>query len=89
MAMEYDLWWRIAESCGVFLYFDEFVAINRDHEETKTNAKRNQYYKESMALVKKYYGRVPVRWFIAWPISVVLRVIECQIKHYFSSFKMK
>jgi glycosyltransferase involved in cell wall biosynthesis len=87
MAMDYDLWWRISESCGEFLYFDGYVAINRDHEETKTNTKRSQHYRESMVLVKKYYGRIPVRWFIAWPISVFLRTLKYRIKKYFSSLK--
>ena len=73
MSMDYDLWWRLHERFGVFTYVEEDVAINRDHEGTKTNTRRRQHYRESMALVKKYYGRIPLRWFAAWPISVGLR----------------
>jgi glycosyltransferase involved in cell wall biosynthesis len=73
MSMDYDLWWKLSERFGPFAYVPQDVAVNRDHEGTKTNTRRRQHYRESMALVKHYYGRIPMRWFVAWPISVGLR----------------
>jgi glycosyltransferase involved in cell wall biosynthesis len=76
MSMDYDLWWRLSEKDGPFLYIENDVAINRDHEDTKTNTKRRQHYSESMGIVKKYYGSIPMRWWAAWPISVWWRSIK-------------
>lgn len=75
MSMDYDLWWRLSESFGAFIYVDVDVAINRDHEDTKTNTKRRLHYQESMSIVRKYYGSIPLRWYAAWPISVAWRSI--------------
>lgn len=70
MSMDYDLWWRIFKSFGNFYYIEDFVAVNRDHVNTKTNSKRFLHYKESISVVRKYYGSVPLKWFIAQPYSV-------------------
>lgn len=75
MSMDYDLWWRLTESFGEFIYINVDVAINRDHEDTKTNTKRRLHYKESMSIVRKYFGRIPLRWYAAWPISVAWRSV--------------
>lgn len=70
MAMDYDLWWRLWK-CGSPLQFvDEYVAVNREHHVTKTNTKRRQHYQEAMAVVRKYYGYVPIKWWIAQPYAV-------------------
>ncbi|MEB0140845.1 MULTISPECIES: glycosyltransferase family 2 protein [unclassified Undibacterium] len=85
MSMDYDLWWRLSERIGPFRYIEVDVAINRDHEETKTNTKRHQHYSESMAIVKKYYGSVPLRWWAAWPISVWWRSLKGHVsRKYFA-----
>ena len=73
MSMDYDLWWRLSERYGPFVYVATDVAVNRDHEDTKTNTRRRQHYKESMSVVRAYYGRVPLRWYAAWPVSVLWR----------------
>jgi len=70
MSMDYDLWWRIYKTFGDFHYVQDFVAVNRDHLNTKTNSNRFLHYKESISIVKKYYGRVPLKWIIAQPYSV-------------------
>lgn len=80
MSMDYDLWWRLFIKFGAFVYTDTDVAINRDHDETKTNTKRRQHYAESMYIVRKYYGRVPLRWWAAWPISVWWRSLKARFK---------
>ena len=41
---------------------DEFVAVNRDHANTKTNKYKKLHYVEAMRIVKKYYGSVPFKW---------------------------
>lgn len=87
MSMDYDLWWRLSEKFGTFLYINSDVAINRDHEDTKTNTKRHQHYKESMSIVKKYYGSIPLRWWAAWPISVWWRSWKGNIQRKFKSTK--
>lgn len=70
MAMDYDLWWRLFKSVGPLRFLDQFVATNRDHEETKTNTQRSRHYKEAMAVVRKYHGRVPLKWWLAQPYAV-------------------
>jgi glycosyltransferase involved in cell wall biosynthesis len=87
MSMDYDLWWKLSEKFGDFIYIPTDVAINRDHEDTKTNTRRRQHYTESMSLVKKYYGRIPMRWFVAWPISVGLRSLLNRRKKAQGAFK--
>jgi len=70
MAMDYDLWWRIFNDFGNFLYVDEFVAVNRIHENTKTSKHRRKHYREAMNVVRKYNGSIPLKWWIAQPYSI-------------------
>ena len=70
MTMDYDLWWRLLKNRGPLGFVDEFVAVNREHENTKTNTKRRQHYQEAMKVVRKYYGSVPLKWWLAQPYSV-------------------
>jgi hypothetical protein len=70
MAMDYDLWWRLYKSFGTLHFADDFVAVNREHEDTKTNTKRQLHYKEAMKVVREHYGRVPLKWWLAQPYSV-------------------
>lgn len=73
MAMDYDLWWRLYKSFGELAFVDEFVAVNRHHLETKTNTQRQLHYQEAMAIVRKYHGRVPLKWWLAQPYAVWLK----------------
>jgi GT2 family glycosyltransferase len=75
MSMDYDLWWRLYMKYGEFIFVDEFVAVNRDHDETKTNTKRALHYKESMMVVKKYFGSIPIKWWIYQPYSVWFKTL--------------
>lgn len=70
MAMDYDLWWKLYRLSGPLLFLNEYVAVNRDHDETKTNTKRAAHYSEAMAVVRKYYGKLPLKWWIFQPYSV-------------------
>jgi len=73
MAMDYDLWWRLYRKFGPLGYIEREVALNRDHDQTKTKTRRKRHYQEAVAVVREHYGRVPIKWWLAWPISVWLR----------------
>lgn len=73
MAMDYDLWWRLYRKFGKPAFVDEFVAVNREHKDTKTSSKRRAHYREAMAVVRKHYGRVPLKWWLAQPYAVWYR----------------
>jgi GT2 family glycosyltransferase len=75
MAMDYDLWWRLFKSAGPLHLLDEFVAVNREHADTKTKTQRRRHYQEAMAVVRKYYGRVPLKWWLAQPYAVWFKSI--------------
>lgn len=70
MVMDYDLWWRLYRSKGAFHYVDDFVAVNREHEQTKTSSLRRRHYDEAISTVRKHYGRVPLKWWLAQPYAV-------------------
>ena len=73
MAMDYDLWWRLFRSGGPLGYVETDVALNREHSATKTRTNRRKHYEEAVSIVRRHYGRVPVKWWLAWPVSVWLR----------------
>jgi GT2 family glycosyltransferase len=72
-SMDYDLWWKILRRSGPPVFVPEFVATNRIHEQSKTSSQRCRHYAESVAVVKKYAGGVPLKWRLAWPWSVWFR----------------
>jgi glycosyltransferase involved in cell wall biosynthesis len=73
MAMDYDLWWKLYRKLGPPAFVDEFLATNREHASTKTGTRRKQHYKEAIAVVRKHYGRVPLKWWLAQPYAVWYR----------------
>ncbi len=73
MAMDYDLWWKLYKRFGVPQFVDAHVAVNRRHRETKTSTQRQLHYREAMAVVRKHYGSVPIKWWLAQPIAVWYR----------------
>jgi hypothetical protein len=75
MAMDYDLWWRLFKQFGPMQFIDEFVAVNRDHEATKTRTLRRLHYQEAIAVVRKYNHHVPLKWWLAQPYSVWFKTI--------------
>lgn len=71
MAMDYDLWWRLYRHAGAAPRFvDDVLAVNRIHAATKTNTRRREHYSEAIAIVRRHYGRVPLKWWLAWPYAV-------------------
>ena len=70
MALDYDLWWRIYRVGGPLGFVDEEVAINRNHDETKTRIHRRLHYKEAMETVRRHHGHVPLKWWLAQPYAV-------------------
>ncbi len=76
MAMDYDLWWRILKQEGSPYFVDKFVAVNREHEGTKTKTQRRLHYREAIQVVRKYYGRVPLKWWLAQPYAVWFKSLD-------------
>ena len=71
MAMDYDLWWKLYRHAAAPPRFvDDVVAVNRLHPDTKTTTRRRDHYLEAIAVVRKHYGRVPWKWWLAWPYAV-------------------
>lgn len=75
MAMDYDLWWKLFRRFGPPRFVDQYVAVNRRHGETKTSTQRRLHYREAMAVVRKHYGRVPIKWWLAQPYMVWYRAL--------------
>ena len=73
MAMDYDLWWRLVNAFDAPCFVDTYVAVNRDHDQTKTNAARCLHYQEAMSVVRRHYGSVPLKWWLAQPYAVWYR----------------
>jgi glycosyltransferase involved in cell wall biosynthesis len=80
MAMDYDLWWKLYRLGGPLLFLNEYVAVNRDHDETKTNTKRAAHYAEAMAVVRKYYGKLPLKWWIFQPYAIWFKALINKIE---------
>lgn len=80
MAIDYDLWWRLYKNFAPFEFVDDFVALNRDHADTKTNTQRRLHYREAMAIVLRYHGRVPLKWWLVQPYAVWLKAVANVLK---------
>lgn len=76
LALDYDLWWRLYRHCGAMTFSDCFVAVNREHPQTKTQTQRKRHYDEAIKVVSRHYGRVPWKWWLAWPYAVWFRSIK-------------
>jgi len=70
MAMDYDLWWRLFKTEGPLLFVNEFIAVNREHVDTKTKKFRRRHYQEAMAVVQKHHGKLPIKWWLAQPYAI-------------------
>mgnify|MGYP006086026627 FL=1 len=72
-AMDFDLWWKCYLHGGDFTYVRTFCAANRLHQDTKTHNNIESHYAESMRVVLKHYGKVPIKWLLLLPIMRVIR----------------
>lgn len=70
LAMDYDLWWRLFKAGGPLAMIDQFVAANRIHALTKTRTLRAEHNGEAIEVVRRHYGSVPLKWWLAKPYSV-------------------
>lgn len=75
MAMDYDLWWRLYKAFGPLHFVDDFVAVNREHAQTKTKTLRRRHYQEAMAVVRRHHGSVPLKWWLAQPYAVWFKTL--------------
>jgi glycosyltransferase involved in cell wall biosynthesis len=75
LAMDYDLWWRLYRAYGAPAFVEDFVAVNREHGGTKTATQRAAHYREAIGVVRRHYGRVPLKWYLAQPYAVWYRSI--------------
>ncbi|MGB0238578.1 MAG: glycosyltransferase family 2 protein [Cycloclasticus sp.] len=85
MSMDYDLWWRLYKNFSSPRYISDFVAVNRDHQSTKTRNNRREHYRDSMQVVKKHYGSIPIRWWLAQPYSVWYKAFLQKVRVFFTS----
>lgn len=76
MALDYDLWWRLYRHAGPFRYVDSVLAVNREHDSTKTRNNRRLHYREAMQVVRRHYGRVPLKWWLYQPYAVWLKALH-------------
>jgi glycosyltransferase involved in cell wall biosynthesis len=74
-AMDFDLWWKLSNHVGDLLFIDDYIAINRIHHNTKTNLLRKRHYMEAKQVVKKYYNRLPLKWWVLYPYAVWFKSI--------------
>ena len=73
MALDYDLWWRLYRRNGKLKYVRKFIAATRMHFETKTSKRRKEHYTEAMEVVLRHTGKIPIKWYLAWPVMVSFR----------------
>lgn len=76
MAFDYDLWWRLFKVHKKPVYNKCFVAATRMHQETKTAKNTGLHYQESIEVVKKNWGSIPIKWRLGLPLMRLFRKIE-------------
>jgi GT2 family glycosyltransferase len=80
LALDYDLWWRLYKAGGEPAYLRQYGATTRAHLDTKTASQRKAHVLEAMAVVRRHYGRVPLKWYLAWPYSVWARSLWYKLR---------
>jgi glycosyltransferase involved in cell wall biosynthesis len=63
--MDYEYWMRIAKRFRIG-YLGAYLANSRLHVDTKTLSKRVEVHQETLQVVKRHYGQVPMRWINAY-----------------------
>jgi glycosyltransferase involved in cell wall biosynthesis len=62
LSFDYDLWIRMALRGCRFEHIPQSLANSRMHRGNLTLSRRGEVFDVSMALLRKYYGYVPVSW---------------------------
>jgi hypothetical protein len=75
LAMDYDLWWKLYLQFGKFKFCSKFVAANRMHSQTKTRNGVDLHYRESIDIIEKSYGRIPLKWKLLLPVMRKIRAL--------------
>jgi glycosyltransferase involved in cell wall biosynthesis len=73
LAFDYDLWLHLAEKFGTPVAVNGFVAANRMHNASKTSAYLDRHYDESIEVVRRHFGSVPIKWRVLRPIMRKIR----------------
>jgi hypothetical protein len=78
LSMDYDLWWNIYRNDGNFFYYKNApVAVNRIHQNTKTNEFFRQHYRESIYVLKKNnIKKIHIRWHLAILLKIVINLLK-------------
>jgi glycosyltransferase involved in cell wall biosynthesis len=75
MSMDYDLWWRLFLKFGDFVYINEYIAVNRDHEKSKSRNFKYKHFIESIQIVKHYNQKISIRWYFAYSYSLFIKPV--------------
>jgi glycosyltransferase involved in cell wall biosynthesis len=62
ISFDYDLWIRMAKRKFRFAFLPGFQANSRVHRESLSLRDRRRVFEDSMALLKRHYGYVPLSW---------------------------
>jgi glycosyltransferase involved in cell wall biosynthesis len=65
-SFDYDLWIRMAKAGLRFASIPEYLANSRMHSGAKTIREREQVFRDSMALLKRHYGYIPLSWIFGY-----------------------
>jgi GT2 family glycosyltransferase len=65
VALDYDLWIRLA-AIGTFTQVDAVLAGSRMHGRNKTLSRRQDVYREVIAILRRHFGYVPYTWSYAY-----------------------
>jgi glycosyltransferase involved in cell wall biosynthesis len=63
--LDYEYWMRIAKRFRIG-HLNKYLANTRLHLDTKTLSKRVEVHQETLQVVKRHYGQVPIRWINAY-----------------------
>ena len=73
LAFDYDLWFRLGERFGPPARSAGFLAGNRMHNASKTSENLDRHYDESIEVVQRHFGRVPIKWRLLRPVMRIAR----------------
>jgi glycosyltransferase involved in cell wall biosynthesis len=61
LCLDYEFWMRIGKKYN-FYHINDFFSCSRMYPENKTLSRSNEMYMEAHAILKKYYGYIPLSW---------------------------